>query len=249
MLRPINEREIAGVDLSKCRIVAAGNKADVAADGGYLAKAMALRWAHFHIEPDPMEWIEGELAGWGDKERPKHHIECSALVCSFIRSKPSSLMPGKDMPKDPSGSSGEPRPRTWSYAARMLASCYTESARSTALTDVGFAVVRSIVGDGAAQEFITYATSMDLADPEEYLRGKKLPSRGDKEAAALDAVVAAVLSNNTEDRIHLAWKVLAKARKDVAIIPARVLLDNCPTVGMPQEAMDLGRKLVELKSM
>lgn len=242
-LRVVNEREVGGLRIDGCRIVGAANPEEVAADNGYLSPAMALRWLHLDYKPDYQEWAQGELQGWG-KERTAAHINTSALLCSYIRKTPKALMPADAGGKEWKGR-GAPRPRTWSMAAKALSRLGGSSARDTILSAAGLMLLSGLVGEASANELISYVSALDLADPDDYLlKGKKLPVRGDLHSAAMDSVVAAVISNSSGDRVERAWKVIGSGRPDSAIVPAKALLASFPEHQIPQEAIELGNKLL-----
>ena len=84
---------------------------------------------------------------------------------------------------------------------------------------------------GAGLELLTYATQLDLPDPEAVLadpEGLELPERSDRLLAVLGSVTAAVAGNCTLDRWEAAWEVLGGAadaqRADVAAVAAAELL-------------------------
>jgi len=57
LLRVVAERRAGEIDLAGCRVVAASNPADTAADGGELSAAMANRWAHVTWQVDAAAWV------------------------------------------------------------------------------------------------------------------------------------------------------------------------------------------------
>jgi hypothetical protein len=141
-----------------------------------------------------------------------------------------------------------PTYRSWTMAERLLAGCkalgYGLGDTKGALPhDVLALCIGGCVGAGAAMEFLTYASELDLPDPEAVLANPdslKLPDRGDRAFAVLTAVVSAVLAKNTPKRWNAAWAVLAKAttqqRPDIAASSARLLAQNRPAdTKLPKE--------------
>src|SRR3990167_1097439 len=72
LLRLIHERRLGTMDLSGCKIIAASNPPDTAADGGTLPPAQANRFCHVTWQPQLQTWIQGELTGWDDGLTPAH---------------------------------------------------------------------------------------------------------------------------------------------------------------------------------
>lgn len=237
LLRVVHERRVGALDLSTVRIVAAANPADSAASGGWLSPAMASRWLHVDWRVDPTAWCAGEVGGWGRNMAP-HESAASALVSSWIARSPSSLSP--DWPANVDVR-GWPCPRAWSHVARFLAG--TRAGSVSEKSRAGIAGVDGLVGHAAGEEFRTWAAALDLPDPESILSGASLPKRGDQVAACLSAVAAAALSDHPRraDRIQQAWRVMARARPDLTVIPARALSASGEDV--PDEASALADRL------
>lgn len=239
MLRTVQDRQCAEVDLTGCRIILASNPADSAADGGALDPATANRLAHVEWTVEAAAWVAGTLSGWSSpplptvawrtKPTPAALAAAAALVAGYIRHKPSAL---HQLPESMAQRGlAWPSQRSWTAAMRMLA---------VAGNDAGLqrACVRACVGDGVAGEWAAWATSLDLPDPEEVLAGKaKLPKRGDQVAATLDAVVAAAMSTHPDRnaRLAAAWAILSTCRPDISLSPAAALLaggDDVPDVAV-----------------
>jgi hypothetical protein len=95
------------------------------------------------------------------------------------------------------------------------------------------------VGDGAAHQYLEWASKLDLPDPEEILadpRSFKIPRRGDRAHAALVSVVAVVAANPSIERWASAWDVVsvyvAADRHDIAAVGAKGLV-RCRPEGAP----------------
>jgi hypothetical protein len=235
LLRVVCSRAVGSMGLDGVRMVAACNPPEQAEDGGDLGAPMANRFAHVDWAPDPAAWAEGELSGWGSGHAVPQLGAASASVSSWIKHKPSALL---QVPVDGAAAGRAwPSPRSWSAAARAMAFAPAGQVR---------AAVTACVGVGGAAEFSTWLSNMDLPDPEAVLAGTaKVPTRGDAQAATLSAVVAAAMADrkDKEQRINKAWRVVAAVRKDVALMPARVLLGVTEVV--PTEAAELGRAILE----
>ncbi len=233
LLRVVHERRVGSLSLAGCRVVAAGNPSDTAADGGELAAATANRWAHVDWQCDVSAWASGTLRGWGEGVSSPRHAAVAASVASFMLRHPKSLL------AVPTGiaEAGRswPSPRSWSAAIAAAAAAPDELARR---------MVAGCVGDGAAKEWHEYHTSRDLPDPEEVLAGRaEVPSRGDRVAATLAAVVAAAIQPHAsrKDRVERAWSLLASQRADLGIVAATTLLDAAGTI--PEVASKYAERL------
>ena len=234
LLRVVQERRVAGVDLSGCRIVAAANPVESAADGGLLAPATANRWAHVDWIVDPSTWISGEMSGWG-RSLPARRLSAAAKICAYIRANPSDLLRVPDS-ADTAGRAW-PSPRSWSAAIRAV----------ERVDAVGWLyALTACVGAAAAGACRQYIQALDLPDPADLLAGRaKLPSRGDQLYAALLALAAYVTSGErlSDSSLLAAWHVLGTVRPDVAITAAKILLAANQDI-IPPEAVDLGRRIL-----
>jgi hypothetical protein len=237
LLRVVQERQVGDVSLAGCRVIAAANPADFAADGGILSAASANRFLHIEWNVDLNAWAAGELAGWGQR-RTAAEAHASARIVAFIRRHPSALL----APPDSTEARGRawPSPRTWSAAARLLAYA------PTAMAEVA---VAAAVGHAAAVEWAEWDRAASLPDPEDLLNGRAaLPDRGDQLTAALGAVVAAALSDHVQRdaRIERAWQLLSAVRPDQALVAARALIDATGVV--PEIARALGCRIIAARN-
>jgi hypothetical protein len=217
LLRVVQERTVAGVDLSGCRVMAAANPADSAAAGGWLAPATANRWLHLEWRVDPEAWCRGTLAGWG-RAWDAATARVAASVAAWVTRSPGALL---DLPDDHQSGRSWPSPRSWTAAIRAVGVVGMDSPLAATLAS-------GCVGAAAASEWLEWAALGDLPDPEEILAGRAgLPTRGDRVRAAAYAVVAAALADHPDRdaRIEAAAAVLADCRPDIAVMPARALVD------------------------
>jgi hypothetical protein len=188
-----DERLSAGVS-----IVAAANPPECSAGGWDLSAPLANRFAHIDWQPDADSWITGMLGGFPEVEAriapegwEDRIPEMQALVASFIRRNPTRL---HKLPADGTGKAWPSR-RSWTNTARVLACAASlgYGIRSAVAADA----VIALVGEGAGSEFVAFAQVADLPDPESALAAPTtvaLPTRGDRIAAFLDAVVAVSLA-------------------------------------------------------
>ena len=141
-----------------------------------------------------------------------------------LRVAPTALMNARQsqlmlIPKD-AASRGRafPTPRTWDYATRLVA--YAEAVG--AKTDVARLLVQGCVGDLVAHEFLTYAKSQDLPDPEDVLaNGFDFASvRADRVYVVLQSILAAVQRDKTPERWTQAVTACSMAAVQAGIDPA-----------------------------
>lgn len=244
LLRIVHERRAGEVDLSGCRIVAAQNPPESAADGGWLSPAMASRWCHVPWSVDSTAWVRGESSGWGESRAPRH-ARAAATVTAYLARHPDALAPSPP----PEIDGGWPSPRSWSALARALA-VLPDDPVEAATSTVGRALAAGLVGEAAAGEWAVWAEAQDLADPEVILAdpAAPLPERGDQLAATLLAVAAAASADHEDRprRVAAAWHVLSRVRPDQALLAGATLLESWPDV--PDEAAELGRTVMRART-
>ena len=246
LLRVVNERQAADLDLTGVRMIAAANPTDLATGGWELAAATTSRWLHIDHKMDIPGWLAGEAAGWGNANRTERHAFWSSRITGFLERNPSALL---DPPKDGDNIRGWPCPRTWSKAAQMLA-CVEAEDRS--------AVLSGMVGAGAGGEFLNWLASDDLPDPRELLKDfKLLPKRGDRVRAAVDGCIA--YSMQDESLRDKTWELIQHiatkkkdARVDVAVALGRHYFRTARVakveLGYPDAARELVSKIREANS-
>ncbi|HVE75678.1 MAG TPA: MoxR family ATPase [Actinomycetota bacterium] len=236
LLRVVLERVVGDLDLpAGISVVAAANPPEQAADGWDLSAPLANRFCHLDWNVDPQKFAEGIAGGWAAAEVPnlpdtwEEHLALSrGLISAFISVRPSLTV----IPPEDATSAGRawPSPRTWEMAARL----WTAAALSGISDEARMALITGSVGSGAGIELLTWASEMDLPNPEDLLLDPtsfELPERGDRALAVLAAVASAVAARPTPDRWIAGWDVLSEAAKktpDVAAVAARVLAQCRP---------------------
>lgn len=234
MLRVVLEREIGDLSLpDSVSFVAAANPPEVSAGGDDLSPPLANRFCHLDWEADPAAWVSGLLNGWHPPdvpvvpvERAAFEIRWRALLAGFISARPSVL---RSVPDDVVAQGRAwPSPRTWDVAHRLAAAAEASGADKS----VRSLLVSGVVGAGPAIEFLRFADSTDLPDPEGLLADPSsfmASGRVDLLLAQLASVTTAVAGDCTLDRWEAAWEVLAlccaEGRADVAAIAAVGLLE------------------------
>jgi len=231
-MRVVLNRMVGDLHLGAgCAVLAAANPPDVAAGGWEIALPLANRFMHVQAGLDAQDVVAGFTTGWAQStvtRLPKGweagKVRWLATVASFLRKRPALV---HTMPKD--GTSGVlafATPRSWDATATFLA-----AASSVGLTMRDTVVAAGVQGlTGAAGiEFLTWALTQDLGDPEDILAAPTtapIPVRGDQIAAVLDAVVAAAATDRKDRkaRIGAAWTYLARVAEtqvDIAV-PAKM---------------------------
>jgi len=233
LLRPVFEGVVGDAELPKNTWwVAAANPTDSSAGTWDLNAAQANRWCHYDWMVEPIAWVEGMQNGFQittdfltvlPDDWREGIPQMRSLVSSFIKARPALL----EVQPDNTEEAGKAwaSPRTWDYAATMLA-----ASRSVNLTmDEELILVSGLVGP-AAGEFFTWEKSLDLPDPHDLLANPSLfevPAKGDVTFAILSSVVTAATADLTKKNWDAAWKILgmaAEAQKaDIAAIPAKNL--------------------------
>lgn len=226
--------------------VVAMNPPEIAESGYDLSAPLSNRFCHLGWDMPVDYWNQAHIAGFPPPETgptlpedwERHLVWARTLVAAFANARPAAIL---QMP-DAAAMRSKPFPtfRSWTQAERLLAACkalgYGVGDTTGALPhDVLLKCIAGCVGDGAALEFLTYTSELDLPDPEALLSdpsSMRLPERGDRAFAVLTAVVSVVLANNTPKRWYAAWAVLNKAvdaeRSDVAASSARLLAGHRP---------------------
>ncbi|MDN5767412.1 MAG: AAA family ATPase, partial [Humibacillus sp.] len=144
----------------------------------------------------------------------------TAHIAAFIRHRPHLL---HMLPTDDSGAGHAwPSPRTWDAAARILTVITDEATQTLALA--------GLVGLGAAHEFITWRSAMDLPDPADVTADPDsidwATLSPDRAWAVLTGVVAYASSPGTTAAWRAGWKALAVASEHGhAAIAAACALD------------------------
>src|SRR5262245_47075192 len=243
LLRVVLERTVGDIALpDEVTVVAAANPPEQAADGWDLSPPLANRFCHLDWELNASEWAEGILAGFNQPTVPDLTAErlqpelakARASVGAFVTARAHLLHahPGNEA----AAGRAWPSPRTWEMAARLAAAAHV----SGSVDQVQALAIAGAVGTGAAAEFLAWRQDLDLPDPEAVLLDPasfRLPDRGDRAYAALAAVTAAVIADNTPARWEAAWTAISAATKqrqtDIAVAAVRSLIVHRPDGAVP----------------
>lgn len=243
LLRVVLERTVGDLQLPDgVAVIAAANPPEQAADGWDISPPLANRFCHLDWDLPAGEWADGILGGFTQPAVPRLPADdlqaallaARASVGAFVTARPHLLHahPGNEA----AAGRAWPSPRSWDMAARLLAAAQI----SGSLPKVTALLVASAIGPAAAAEFLAWREDLDLPDPEWVLRNPsafRVPDRGDRAYAALAALTAAVIANNTPARWEAAWQAIAaatgKSQPDLAVAAVRSLIAHRPDGAVP----------------
>jgi ATPase family associated with various cellular activities (AAA) len=243
LLRVVLERTVGDLTLpAGVSVIAAANPPEQAADGWDISPPLANRFCHLDWDLSASEWAEGIMAGFTQpgipdlepSELDRELLTERASVGAFVTARPHLLHshPGNEA----AAGRAWPSARSWEMSARLIA-----AAQVTASTDaVRALLVAGAVGAGAAAEFLAWRQDLDLPDPEAVLADPtsfRIPDRGDRAYAALAALTAAVIAENTAQRWEAAWIAISaatgKRQADLAVTAVRSLIAHRPDGAVP----------------
>ncbi len=226
-LRPLTHGEVGALKLpDRVSFGAAANPADIAAAGWELAAPTANRFVHLDWALPLEVFAESIVTGqWPELEVPEltasYDVELAvarSLVAGFLRARGGLL---SAVPKD-AASRGRafPTPRTWDYAARLVAACR--------VADTGPEVLRllvdGVIGASSGHEFLAWIRALDLPDPEKALADPAsidfTGMRPDRVHVTLQSVLAAVTGAPSPERWTAAMSVCVHAANAVGVDPA-----------------------------
>ena len=224
-LRGICEGAWGELVIPNLTIAAAANPPDIAEGGYSLGAQLANRFCHIDWSIDPGWWCEQCLANFPPPRAelvPRlpaawhaELVRVRATVTGFIYRRPALLNSCPGAAAERSGA--WPSERTWTLAMQVWAAAasvgYAVDPTTRAPTAELATLVSGLIGGAAATELWQFVRELDLPDPEELLKNPcslRLSPRGDIAYATVQAVVAAVLQNNTNERWHAAFAVIAE---------------------------------------
>lgn len=226
-LRPLTHYQVGALTLPETvSFVAAANPADVAVSGWELAAPTANRFVHLDWSL-PLE-VYGECLVTGawptlpvydavpDLER-RRAAEL-VRVAGFLRARESQL---SAIPRSADARGRAfPTPRTWDYAARLLAFAAAVGAPG----EVRRLLAAGCVGEATAHEYLAWVSALDLPDPEVLLEDPASADftglRADRVYVTLQSVLGAVVRRPTPQRWADAVRLCAAAARAVGVDPA-----------------------------
>lgn len=240
------------------------NPEEVASNGRNLSPPAANRFSWLEWEPDFNSWYDYMTKDKGFETNvevlPKdwestHFHYAKSLIAQYLKRNQGSLF---KMPEAHNASCPWASPRSWTNAARCLASVLAIKEKST--SDLAFLSTYSCVGE-EARSFVRWLTEMDLPDPEELLanpkEGKKLldkvaaKNRMDQLTVVLESLAAAAIqdsksrSKKFQDRWTTACELIFPIfteKNDVGLPAAHTLvqvLSDVDPKNFPKEAQKI----------
>lgn len=226
-------------------VIAAANPPEQAADGWDLAPPLANRFVHLEWSL-PADIVQNGLAGsWPSFQTKapdaKELAETKKLeaiqVAGFLTSRPdlTTRLP------DTSAEQGRayPTPRSWEMAA--ILSAYVTAAKLS--EGVRRLLVRGCIGQGAAAEYLTYRSNLDLPNPSDVLKAPNkfvVPKRADQVYVIGAGVVAVARSRGDGPTWQAAGQVLERisvaGKSDIAVSLAREWMKCRPGNETPSES-------------
>ena len=230
-------------------LMAAGNPVEISPNGRPLPAPMANRMIHLDFPIDTNAWAQGLIAGFptpvfrqlpdsDEKSWRDYILTQRSLIAGFSKFRQTQI---NAMPKhEVDQAKAWPSMRTWTYAADLLGAAESIGAPK----DVKLMLLKGAVGPGPAGEFLSWAETANLPDPEDLLKKPEslvLPEgRGDLQFAILGSVSGAVVANMTPARYTKGWLVMAQAAKEAPDVAASAVIAMAkarkPGCQVPKEA-------------
>jgi len=240
MLRVLQERVVGEMHLpDTVSIVAAANPPGVAVDGWDLAAPVANRIMHLDWHFDVDAWMDGFITNFEHSTMPgfnsmlndgseEEMIRARSLIAGFLHSSKHLIDPG--VPEDPAiAGRGWPTPRSWTNAATVLGQLMADDTAAMLL------VMTGCVGEAAATEFVAWATTADLYDPEDVLADPSIVewnARPDRIFALMMSLTAIAQSRGDkrtwEAVMEVSTKCAQAGKPDLAYPTARTLMASRP---------------------
>lgn len=179
LLRVVLDRKVGFHDLpTQVRIVAAANPPDLMTGGWELSPPLRNRFVHIHWELPASVYKEALINGYEkavlpDIPKDKHAVflhEFKLLISAFLDRNPNLLSTSPDTDRF-----GFATPRSWDYAAALMASCGVLGLSPTQgnhESKVFLELLAGCVGDGVAVNFIGFLKNLKQPSPEKVLDGK-----------------------------------------------------------------------------
>lgn len=240
MLRVVQEGWVGDTKLpDTVSIVAAMNPTDIAVDAYDLPAPMANRMMHLQWVFDTETWLNNVGTGFDFVTYPSlnellasdtvaRRADVAGAITSFLRSVPSLLAPAP--PTDPVAAGGAwPSPRSWTNVIDVLSQLERADEEAILL------VIKGLVGEGAALQYMAWALANDLHNPSEVIEDPSIVDWKNERPDRLFAIVqgVTVLGLAREDLWRKASLVLAACadggKPDAALPGAQKLLNNIPT--------------------
>ncbi|PPK86368.1 MoxR-like ATPase [Neolewinella xylanilytica] len=177
LLRVVFERRVGFRELpERVRIVAAANPPDLMIGGWELSPPLRNRFVHLNWAIPESLYIRSLTEGWNKGELPEidrndHRNRLPAWkvkIAGFLRLSRTALH--SDPEENPYGFAS---PRTWDFAAALLASCdvlgYRPGSEDITAQTVLLELMAGCLGEATALPFLEYLNRLRIPDPEDIL--------------------------------------------------------------------------------
>ncbi|MEN0050469.1 MAG: hypothetical protein AAF806_25615, partial [Bacteroidota bacterium] len=179
-LRVVLERKVGFHELPKqVRIVAAANPPDLMVGGWELSPPLRNRFIHLQWDISTEQYVRAIDEGWDKgifpKINPSLHAELlpewKVKIAAFLKISPNMLHASPE-----ENNYGFASPRTWDFAAHLLAACEIldiapitgESGTTTCVE-----LLSGCLGEGITVAFMEFLKNMRLPNPADVLDGKQ----------------------------------------------------------------------------
>lgn len=240
LLRVVLERKVGFHPLPDgVRIAAAANPPDLMVGGWELSPPLRNRFIHLEWGLPTDVYLEGLLEGFPAGQLPeideREHAEVlpqwKAKIAGFLKRAPDLLHTPPD--QEPYAFAS---PRTWDFAAALLASCdLLGQAPSTPSDDsnVSLTLLAGALGEGVAIPFLEFLYNLKLPDPDEVLDGHlllKTENFNDNEVFVLFTSLNRALQQRFDQPelvaaasiyFALTESIFAEGRRDLIYVPLK----------------------------
>ena len=233
----LTDGTVGNISIKGSAMVMAMNPPEIATTGGTISHPFATRIFQIHWNTDKMDWIRQVRQGsWDKPERVKlpsgweNTIEVSgSMVGAFLEKFPHLVEISKKDLEARGEDAWKPAHvrRTWTHFWTLRA-----AAHASGQQDLMYMIAEGTVG-APGIEYLAWEKDLEFGDPEQWLanpRVQNFPQDDDRVFAVINAVMAAVLANNTPDRWAKGWEFLDYCRSqnfgDLAALSAAVLGNN-----------------------
>lgn len=193
----------------------------------------------FAVDPGHRLYVDFDAVG-ADPQRWTPRLCVRAKVTTFLRSRPDLL---HKMPTDPvTAGKGLPSPRSWTNAMAVLGELPAKD------EDAALLVLTGCVGPGAATEYLAWAATASLYDPDAVLADPGIVdwrgSRPDQLFALVYSIAALVQIRPSSPKgwlaaIRVLEAAAARQRADVAAPAVKMLIRSKPKgVSVPDSLRD-----------
>lgn len=209
LLRVVLERKVGFHQLpEQVRIVAAANPPDLMVGGWELSPPLRNRFVHLDWDIATETYLQALSEGWEnaaliDIDTDRHAAllpEWKLKIGAFLKLSPNLLFAS---PED--NPYGFASPRTWDFAAALLASCEILDCAPTQNhqgTSTCIQLIKGCLGEGVAIALMEFLRNIKLPDPEEILAGNidlDLKKLNDSELYVIFGSMNRVLKNKFDE--------------------------------------------------